>query len=78
MIGQLVHLGVEIDARGEQGETALLDAVSHGHLKTAEVLLNLGASSVIPNFANETPLSIARRNGRKDIQSLLALGRISG
>jgi ankyrin repeat protein len=47
----LAKAGIPVDATNEFGDTALIDAVAHGHLEVARLLLWLGAS---PNAASRT------------------------
>lgn len=65
--------GLEVDAQGPyNGFTALHDAVWHGHLQTARVLVEAGARLDLRSHAGLTPLEHARVYGYTGIVELLA------
>lgn len=70
-ITALVRQGANVNAREEDGATALAWAVNHSNIAIVEILLNSGAN---PNLANELgigPLSLAITNGSTALVKLL-------
>ena len=63
--------GAEINARGDMGRTALHDAVAHGHYEVAKTLLEAGASPLIKDEFNATPIEIAQMYKREAFVRLL-------
>jgi uncharacterized protein len=58
-IEMLVAAGAEIDARNEDGCTALHHAASQGHLPAVRRLVELGASLDVRDDDGRTPLEVA-------------------
>ena len=56
----LIDQGATIDARGDDGSTALHAAALFGRTAVAKVLLDRGANAKIMNFQGVTPLDNAR------------------
>jgi hypothetical protein len=56
----LIDHGAKLDARGDDGSTALHAAALFGRTAAAKVLLDSGASAKIMNFQGVTPLDNAR------------------
>jgi ankyrin repeat protein len=56
-----------IDLRDANGRTALHEAVAHCHLEAAQILVDAGWSSTLPDAQNRTPLALASQCP-KDIQ----------
>jgi ankyrin repeat protein len=75
----LIGKGAEVDARTENGSTALFFASRGGHLETARGLLRHRADPAIVNDHGETALDWALKAGNTDIADILrAAGRRSG
>jgi len=71
----LIAAGADINAQGENGETALLEALRRGDWLIADMLLENGADIKIPNSDGETALTIAAKNNSINlIDRLLAKG----
>ncbi|TDD73128.1 hypothetical protein E1262_01205 [Jiangella aurantiaca] len=67
--------GLEVDAQGPyNGFTALHDAVWHGHVEAARVLVEAGARRDLRSHAGLTPLEHARAYGFADLAELLTPG----
>lgn len=58
-VQQLLDEGADLDARNEQGETALHLATRHENLSLMRLLINAGADREIANAAGQTPLLLA-------------------
>ena len=72
---QLVAEGVEIDAKNEYGNTALMIAVMGGHLEIVKDLIAGGADVNARNRAESTALMLAAKKGHLEIvQALIAAG----
>jgi hypothetical protein len=67
----LLDQGVDPDAPGEKGKTALMIAASKGSLPVVEVLLAAGADPNIGSEDGKTPLSEAFQRGHKAVMSKL-------
>jgi ankyrin repeat protein len=70
-VAGLVRQGADVNARDEDGATALAWAADHSNLAMAELLLAKGAD---PNIANElgiSPLALAISNGSSALVKLL-------
>ncbi|MER8073717.1 ankyrin repeat domain-containing protein [Streptomyces sp. NPDC094034] len=64
---------IEIDAQGPyNGLTALHDAVWHGHLEAARVLVDAGARLDLKTHAGLTPRGLAQLYGYDDLAAFLA------
>ena len=74
-----LHAGVDVNARGEYGDTALNLAAENGHLGVVSALLGAGADIENLGGADKTPLMNAAFAGHAPIvRQLLARGaRIS-
>src|SRR5262249_2717255 len=71
MAAQLLEQGVEVDARNEAGETALMLAVRAGHEEVVRLLLQAGASRLVREAQERTVLTIAADAGQIAILRLL-------
>ncbi len=73
MIHALIDGGVDINIRGEEGETALFTAIAYtnGAFDLMETLIKAGADVNIPNDYGLTPLHAASEKGYTDIQRML-------
>jgi len=67
----LLDQGVDPDAPGEKGKTALMIAATKGSLPVVEVLLAAGADPNIGSEDGKTPLSEAFQRGHKAVMSKL-------
>lgn len=70
-IGQLLGRGVPVDARGDDGRTALLSAVAGNRVGAARLLLERGASVNAQADDRDTPWLLAGAEGRHDIVALM-------
>ncbi len=61
-VDQLLEYGYEVNARNEDGDTALIGAVSNNHLEVVQVLLERGADFSIANNLGVTPMPSAIHN----------------
>lgn len=77
MIGYLLDLGADIEARNDQGRTALFQAIVGDHEKTVRLLLARGAN---PEAAagGVMPLAYALDHERRDIAALLVANGATG
>lgn len=64
IVQELLHLGVNVDVRTQDGETPLHLAVYSGHMLVVEQLLDHHADINAVNHDNETPLFYASSQGR--------------
>jgi hypothetical protein len=67
----LLANGLDVNARGFEGRTALYSAAMCGHVEVVRVLLAAGADLTIPNYSGETPLAAAKLRDYADIVVLL-------
>ena len=79
VVDYLLKRGAEIDARTENGSTALFFAARFGHVDTVKLLLKKEADLTIVNENGETAVDWAVKNRHTDIEDLLrAAGGRSG
>ena len=67
--------GLDVNAQGNLGETALHDTARFGYIESTRVLLDFGARTDIKDNAQRTPLRIARDQGIDDMFELLKEAR---
>ncbi len=67
----LVSLGISLDSKNNNGETALMIAVKRENLDLVKIMLNLGASPDIFTSDGENALSLAKTSGNIEILNLL-------
>ncbi len=67
----LIDKGAEIDARTNEGTSALMVASSGGYTKIVELLINAGANTKIKNSMGYTAEMYAKEKGYTNIISLL-------
>jgi ankyrin repeat protein len=70
-VGNLLRQGADVNARDEDGTTALALAISHSNVAMAELLLGKGADPDLTNELGVGPLSLAITNGSASIVELL-------
>ncbi|KAA0166638.1 hypothetical protein FNF27_07469 [Cafeteria roenbergensis] len=58
-VGLLLDRGADVEAREEDGWTAVMVAASNGHESTVELLLDRGADVTATNADGETALCVA-------------------
>ncbi|MDR3299527.1 MAG: ankyrin repeat domain-containing protein [Candidatus Accumulibacter sp.] len=79
IVDYLIGRGAEIDAKTENGSTALFFASRFGHLETVKALLKHRADPKIVNDNDETAVDWALKGKNADIEALLrATGGRSG
>lgn len=59
--------GADVNAKQQQGWTAIHSAAMHGDLALLEKLLALGANPAVKNDDGKTSLDLARENGHKPV-----------
>ena len=64
-------MGADINAVDNENKTVLIEAVMHQKYEMAEVLIYKGAKVNVKTKGGNTPLSLARDLGAKDIEQLL-------
>jgi ankyrin repeat protein len=75
LVRLLIDRGVDVNAKGVDGTTALHHAVHADHLQIADMLLRVGADAAARDRYGVTPLYLACLNGSADmIQRLLDAG----
>ncbi|KAF3063189.1 DNA damage response protein kinase DUN1 [Trichoderma lentiforme] len=67
----LVSKGHKINARGSDGETALIRSAGFGHIENVQTLLRLGAEVDAQDHMDETALQRAARAGNETIAKIL-------
>lgn len=71
VLRDLVSHGLKINARGSDGETALIRSAEFGHTENVRVLLELGAEIDAQDHMDETALQRAARNGNEGVVRVL-------
>ena len=71
MLGSLLKIGVDINAKNIEGITPLMAAAEHGYTEIVEFLLEHGADARQKNFDGETAFDIAVAAGHEGIATLL-------
>ena len=71
-VRMLLDKGVNVQAKDESGETALMHAVAHGHQDTVQLLLDQGANIESEDDYGRTAFVYAARIGHQDILQLLS------
>jgi ankyrin repeat protein len=68
---ELIGEGAEVDARDDDGKTALMHAVLLGETKTAGMLIDKGTSVDAKDDFGRTALMLAAENGRTETAEML-------
>lgn len=71
IVDYLLKRGAEIDAKTQNGSTALFLAARNGHLEVVKLLLSKDADPMITNEHDESPVDAAMKGGNSDIEGLL-------
>ncbi len=71
-VRQLIASGVDLDARGRGGNTAIYHAARKGHADVVRALAEAGADVDVDNDFGSTPLHVAARAGHVDVIRVLA------
>lgn len=67
----LTKTTLPVDFQGRTGNTALMFAAQWGQLASADYLLKSGADVSVVNAQGDTALSLALKNGHRDVVLLL-------
>ncbi|KAG1661872.1 Ankyrin [Nymphon striatum] len=70
-VKELLSKDVDVNAKGDNGETPLLAAVNSGKVDMTALLLSYGADIEARNFQESTPLIIAAQYGHAAITAML-------
>lgn len=71
-VQESIAAGCNVNARGDNGYTALHAAVVNEHVAIVRMLLELGAEPAAQLESGETPADLARLTGNKEIIELLS------
>ncbi|HEB89904.1 MAG TPA: hypothetical protein ENI85_10070 [Deltaproteobacteria bacterium] len=71
-VRELIAAGVDLDARGRGGNTAIYLAAQKGHADVVRALAEAGADVDVDNDFGSTPLHVAARAGHVDVIRVLA------
>jgi ankyrin repeat protein len=71
ILSMLVKSGADVNARQQQGFTALHAAAQNGDEASLRLLLNHGADRTARAASNQTPLDLALQNGHASVAALL-------
>jgi ankyrin repeat protein len=63
--------GIDVNAKDERGDTALIEAARFGHDHIAQVLLAAGANLKVRDKDGKTPLMIAIAGGHDEVVAVL-------
>lgn len=70
-VKELLENGVNVNARSNNGNTALILAAVNGHKEIVELLIDKGADVNVKNKYERTALAMAIKEGHKDIADIL-------
>jgi len=71
IVNLLIENGVNVNAKGNNGWTALMHASSGGYLAIVEILIKNGADVNAKNINGSTALMVASMKGNEDIIDML-------
>jgi ankyrin repeat protein len=71
MLRALIDAGAKVNARNEEGETALMLAARSGATSSVKVLITAGADLNIKDNKGHTALQLTQENDTPDIVQLL-------
>jgi hypothetical protein len=74
----LLIKGAEVNAKGDDGKTALMGASAHGHGEIVQALLAKGAEVNAKTVKGTTALMFASQKGHREIKDLLIKAGASG
>ncbi|KAF7171061.1 hypothetical protein CNMCM5623_003528 [Aspergillus felis] len=75
IVGRLIEVGCEVDARDSDGVTALARAARYGDVEVAQALINHGADPESRDQRGETPIFCAAERGHQRMVEFL-LGKV--
>ena len=70
-LGPMVAKGLPVNFRNDKGDSLIMLASYHGHLKTARILLAAGADPNVANDQGQTPLAGVAYKGYLELAQLL-------
>lgn len=70
-VAELINKGADINAKDNDGKTALIYAADKGHTEIATLLIDKGANVNAKSNGGKTALMLARAIGHEDIVQLL-------
>jgi len=71
MLQFLIDSGADINARNNNGNTPLHEAVWVGSLESVKILVTAGADTESENEYDATPFDLAESNGQEEIAGVL-------
>ena len=71
LIEELYSRGADVNHIDCEGNTALIDAAEHGHCKSVQVLIKLGANILIKNRGGKSALDTARLHQFSEVVEIL-------
>ena len=71
IIDLLLQNGADVDARQQQGYTALHSAAHHGDMRLAKLLLHYGANPLLELDDGQTPIDMAQKAGHLELVAML-------
>ena len=74
LVRELLAKGIDANAAGKKGGTALIKAAKEGHLAVVQLLLFNGADPNLKNQKGRSALEVAERNDHTDIVTVMTGG----
>ena len=68
---EAINSGINVNAKGNYGHTALMRAASHGHTEIANALIKAGAAVNAKDYDGDTALILAALSGNTEIVNAL-------